>query len=226
MKTNDFIKNFRNAFGDYELPVAIWYSDKAVVPEEKTVGCFIKDLKPAREGGIVSLSVNSISCRGGKVYCGFAEPASTIPSFVSETERYKQTPEMVSEFILDLNMPDKSKLFINFASIGQLENFDNIEALVFFATPDVLTGLVLVVYDTNEPDAVSVPFGSGCSSMISHAVVENQNNGNRVFIGLFDPSVRPRVEPNILSLSIPMSRFKKMYHTFNKSCYGSNAWKK
>lgn len=228
MDKNEFIRNFKNAFGNYELPVAIWYSKKAVVQEEKTRGCFIKYLKPAREGNIVSLSLETVSCPGAKAYCGFTEAAPFIPTFVSEKERYKKTPEMVTDFIKDLNMPDKSKQYINFASISKIENFDNIDALIFFATPDVLTGLVSwALFDTNEPESVSVPFGSGCSSIVSQTVVENQKNGNRVFLGLFDPSVRSQVEPNILSFAVPMSRFKKMYYTFNESCLnGSHAWKK
>ncbi len=228
MDKNEFIRNFRNAFGNYELPIAIWYSEEAVAQEEKTRGCFIKYLKPAREGNIVSLSSETISCLGAKVYCGFTAPPPFIPSFVSEKERYKKTPEMVTDFIKDLNMPDKSKQFINFASIDRIENFENIDALIFFATPDVLTGLVSwALFDTNDPDAVSVPFGSGCSSIVSQTVVENQKKGNRVFLGLFDPSVRPQVEPNILSFGVPMSRFKKMYYTFSESCLnGRHAWNK
>ncbi len=228
MNKNEFVENFKNAFGDYELPIAIWYSEIAVALEEKTRGCFIKYLKPAREGGIVSLSLETISCPGAKVYCGFTEMAPFIPNFVSEKERYKRTPKMVEDFVRDLNMSDKSRQFINFASIDRIENFDDVEALVFFATPDVLTGLVSwAMYDTNDSDAVSVPFGSGCSSIISQTVTENQKKGNRVFLGLFDPSVRPQVEANILSLAIPMSRFEKMYYTFNESCLkGTHAWSK
>lgn len=35
MDKNEFIRNLRNAFGNYELPIAIWYSEKAVAEEEK-----------------------------------------------------------------------------------------------------------------------------------------------------------------------------------------------
>ena len=135
---------------------------------------------------------------------------------------------MVADFVANLDMPDKSNQYINFASIDQIESFDHIEALIFFATPDVLTGLVSwALYDTDEPDAVSVPFGSGCSSIVSQSVVENRKNGKRVFLGLLDPSVRSHVESNILSLAVPLSRFKEMYLTFNDSCLsGTHAWKK
>ncbi len=228
MNKNQFIENFRNAFGNYELPIVFWYSEQPMVELNKTKGCFIKDLKLAREGGTISLNLDTISCPGGKTYTGFMTLPPQIPNFVSLKERYKETPEMVADFVKDMNIPSKEGLFINFTSIKNIENFDNIEGLLFFATPDVLTGLISwTFFDTNAPDAVSVPFGSGCSSLISQTIVENKQNGYRVFLGLFDPSVRTRVEANILSLAIPMSRFKKMYYTFEKSCLAdSPAWKK
>ena len=44
---------------------------------------------------------------------------------------------------------------------------------------------------------------------------------------MFDPSARPRVELNILSLAIRMSRFLKLYYTINSSCLkGMHAWEK
>lgn len=228
MDKNQFIQNFRNAFGDYELPVAVWYSDSPAAEVIKTRGCFIKDLKPARDGQIVSLSVDAISCPGGKVYTGFSKVPPFLPGFVSEKERYKDTPEMVSDFIVDLNMPSKEGKYINFTSLDNIETFDNLEGIVFFATPDVMTGLVSwTLMDTNKPDAVTVPFASGCSAIVAQIVTENRDKGHRTFLGLFDPSVRPQVESNILSLSIPMSRFKEMYYTFEKSCLkGTHAWNK
>lgn len=228
MNKDIFIDNYRTAFGNYELPIAFWFSDQSLAVSEKTKGCFIKDLKPAREGSLISFSSDTISCGGGKVYSGFMAVPSYIPEFVSTKERYKETPEMVTDFIKGLKINDQTGKYLNFASIDKLENFDKLEGLIFFATPDVLSGLVSwTLFDTNSPDAVSVPFGSGCSSIIAQTVIENQSNGYRTFLGMFDPSVRPQVESNILSLAIPMSRFKTMYHTLSQSCLkGTHAWLK
>ncbi|WP_439185113.1 DUF169 domain-containing protein [Carboxylicivirga taeanensis] len=228
MDKNKFIQDYKRAFGNYELPLVFWYSEQAASPLEKVNGCFFKCLTPVRNGGIVSLNVDTIGCAGGKVYTGFTEAPPFIPPFVSQKEHYKATPEQVSEFICHLNMPGKEGLYLNLASLSQVDSFEGLEGLIFFATPDVLSGLVSwAFYDTNAPDAVSVPFGSGCSATVAQCVVENQNNGQRVFLGLFDPSVRPYVEHNILSMAIPMSRFKTMYTTISQSCLqGAHAWSK
>ena len=99
---------------------------------------------------------------------------------------------------------------------------------MFYATPDMLSGLCgWVFFDTNAADAVVTRFGSGCSSVVSMTIVENARQGQRCFMGLLDPSVRPYVGTNELSFTIPMSRFKSMMETM-KECFlfDSHAWKK
>jgi len=228
MNKEQFIQNYRNAFGDYELPIVFWYSEEPVALAEKTRGCFIGNLKTARKGQFYSLSADTISCPGGKIYTGFSAAPPFIGGFVSGKERYKESEALVTDFISNLNMPDRKKAYINFVSIDKVENFDRIEGLIFFATPDVLSGLISwALYDTNKADAVSVPFGSGCSSMISETLVENQKQGHRCFLGMFDPSARPQVDSNVLTLGIPLSRFEKMLVTMEESCIqGTHAWKK
>lgn len=223
-----FIENYKNAFGNYELPIAFWYSDESSYKPEKTKGCIISILKSAREGKIVSLSKDTIACPGAKLYAGYVKPPPFLGSFISEKERYKESPELAEEFMNDLSIPSKTDKYINFVSINKIESFEKVEGLIFFATPDVLSGLVSwVLYDTNNSDAVTVPFGSGCSSIVAQVVLENQNEGQRTFLGMFDPSARPHVESNILTLAIPMSRFKKLYHTFESSCLqGTKDWNK
>lgn len=84
---------------------------------------------------------------------------------------------------------------------------------------DILTDLVAwTFFDTNERDAVSVLFGSGCSAVVSQVLVENGKGGKRNFLGLFDPSVRLWVEEDILSFGIPYSRFREMYETMESCC--------
>ncbi len=228
MNKSSFISTYKEAFGDYELPIGIWYSEEPAGELNKTKGCFIKDLKPARQGQVISFNPESVACPGGKLYCGFTKMPPFVPKFVSEKERYKASQELVTNFVEELCIPNKADAYLNFASISTLDNFDNLEGLIFFATPDVLSGLVSwAQFDTNDAASVSIPFGSGCSSIIAQTIVENQNNGQRTFLGMFDPSVRPQVESNILSFAIPMSRFVTMYNTMNQSCLsGAHAWLK
>lgn len=151
-----------------------------------------------------------------------------IPTFVSLKEKYKITPESVIEYIKEMGVKRASKTYIHFARIDKLDSFDNVEGLLFLATPDILSGLCAwAYYDSNASDTVAAPFASGCGTVITLTVNENRAGGHRTFLGFFDPSVRPYVESNLLSFTIPMSRFREMYETMRQSClYGTHAWGK
>jgi len=229
MEVQVFIKNYKEAFGDTpKLPIVFWYSDTPINEIEKVNGCFFKGLQQVHEGVPISLNAETIGCGGGKFYTGFIDMPEMIPNFVSLKEKYKQTPQMVLDFIDYLQVPRTEFNYLNFARIDKIDSFENIEGLIFFATPDVLSGLATWAYfDNNSEGTVTSTFGSGCSAVITQAVVENRINGKRTFLGLFDPSVRPHVEANELSYVIPMSRFTEMYETMRESClFDTHAWKK
>lgn len=229
MEIKTFIENYREAFGSKaELPLVFWYSDQPVAETAKINGCLFKCMDEVRAGNPVSLHAANIGCGGGQFYTGFIDFPDRIPGFVSLKERYKQTPAMVSAFIDELGVPRAAKQYLNFARIDKVDSFDELEGLLFLATPDILCGLTTWAYfDNNASDGATSLFGSGCSAIVTQAVVENQKQGRRTFIGLFDPSARPYFEPNILSFVIPMVRFKEMYHTMTDSClFGTHAWGK
>ncbi|MBP5509234.1 MAG: DUF169 domain-containing protein, partial [Prevotella sp.] len=189
---------------------------------------FFKGLQAAREGTPVSLSVDVIGCGGGKLYTGFSDMPERVPGFVSLKEKYKKTPEMVVDYIQGLGMKRTEKPFLNFVRIDKVASFEGTEGVLFYATPDMLSGLCgWAFYDSNKPDAVVSLFGSGCSTVVSMTVVENERQGHRCFLGLFDPSVRPWVGKNELSFTIPFSRFVQMMDSMRDSfLFGTHAWEK
>lgn len=227
MDARQFIDNYREAFGDNAgLPITFWYADRAIADPEKVNGCLFKVFAQVREGRKVSFDNETITCGGGRFYTGFDEMPERVPNFVSIKERYKKTPEMVIESISRLQVPRTDRKYLNFSRIDQADALDMAEGVVFFATPDILSGLVTwTCFDNNSDDAVTALFGSGCSAIVTRAIIENRRNGRRAFIGLFDPSARPHFEEDILSYAIPMSRFREMCLTMRESClFGTQAW--
>ena len=118
MDAKEFASAYGEAFGPAAgLPLLFWYSDGPVRAVPKVEGCFFKALAEAREGSAVSLNAANIGCGGGKFYTGFAPMPPFVPAFVSQKEHYKQTPEMVLEFIGRLGVPEASGAWLNFARI-------------------------------------------------------------------------------------------------------------
>lgn len=229
MEVSEFTAAYTEAFGPAaRLPLVFWYSAEPLRAVPKTEGCFFKALAGACGAEPVSLNAGNIGCGGGKFYTGYAPMSEYVPDFVSQKEHYKQSPDEVRSFVGRLDVRPASGTWLHFARIDTVGSFEGKEGVLFFAVPDVLSGLVSwASFDGDRDDAVAAPFGSGCSSVVTQAVRENRNGGKRCFLGLFDPSVRPWVEADELSFVVPMTRFREMCGTMPASClFGTHAWKK
>ena len=66
-----------------------------------------------------------------------------VPGFVSLKEKYKKTPEMVVDFVNELQIPKADKAYLHFARIDKIPSFDEVEGVLFLPTPDILSGLVV-----------------------------------------------------------------------------------
>ena len=134
----------------------------------------------------------------------------------------------IISFIQQIGVLKAEKKSLHFARIDRIESLKEVEGVVFIANPDMLSGLTTwAYYDNNAEDGVVSMFGSGCSCIVTQATIENRKGGKRTFIGFFDPSVRPYFEPDKLSYTIPMSRFREMCGTMRQSClFDTHAWGK
>lgn len=221
-----FLQRYREAFGDgVPLPVAFGYSDTPVEEIRKIPRCMIGAIRKVCDGLALTLSVDNVLCGGGSLYTRFAPMHERIPRFVSEQEHYKQTPEQVKMYVSRLGISLTEKPYLNFVRMDKLTSLDDAEGILFFATPDVLSGLCSwAFYDNDADDAVCTRFASGCCSIVTFAVNENRKQGRSCFIGMLDPSARPLVPANELTFVIPMHRFNEMMQTMEKSALFQKAY--
>jgi uncharacterized protein (DUF169 family) len=235
----DFIALWRRFFNDAELPLASYYTNEERQAELVKPGsvprCVIAAISLAREGKTLCFDAESIGCFGGKRYLGFRE--DTRPDFEYflscgipgklEGERYKKTPEIVARSVKLAPSFKAPARFIVFKRWDLLEESDEPEVVIFFAVPDVLSGLfTLAGFDEIEPNIVFTPFGSGCSSIVQYPYLEKASTRPRAVIGLFDVSARPYVSKSTLSFSVPMPKFERMVQNMEESFLTTNSWKK
>ena len=226
MTIQEFIIKFREAFGDAApLPVSLAYGATPAGEVKSVPKCMIGAVSKVRYGDSLTLCADNVLCGGGALYTAFRPMPERVPVFVSEVEHYKKTKEMVKDYVDSLGITLTDKPYLNFVRVDKLSSWDDAEAMIFFATPDILSGLCTwSFYDNNDSDAVTTLFASGCASIITFAVNENQNCGRRCFLGMLDPSARPLVPENELTFTIPMSRFKEMLDTMNDSALYQKAF--
>lgn len=226
MTVQEFITRYKEAFGESApLPISLAYSNAPAAELKNVPRCMIGAISKVRGGESLTLCAQNVLCGGGGLYTAFKPMPERVPVFVSEVEHYKQSKEMVQDYIDSLHIGLTEKRYLNFVRADKLSSWNDAEALIFFATPDILSGLATwAFYDNNSPDAVTTQFASGCASIITFAVNENRSNGRRCFLGMLDPSARPLVPENELTFTIPMSRFREMLTTMNNSALYQKAF--
>jgi hypothetical protein len=144
-----------------------------------------------------------------------------------EGERYIRTPEMVRTLTQNQKMIPAEGRNLVFKRWDLLTESDEPEVVIFFATPDMLSGLfTLATFDQTEPNATFTPFGAGCGSIIHYPYLEKDAQRPRAVIGLFDPSARPCVASNILTFAVPMVKFEKMVGYMDESFLITPTWDK
>ena len=116
--------------------------------------------------------------------------------------------------------------YIVFKRFDQLTPLDNPAAVIFLATPDVLSGLfTLANFDQPLGDGVIAPFGSGCGAIVHQPWFQNEADNPKAVLGMFDASARPCVPKEILSFSVPMKKFEKMVGYMDESFLITDTWK-
>jgi hypothetical protein len=233
-----FASLWQRYFNDAELPIAFYYTDKEAHAEPVKPGslprCIIGALSHVREGKSLSFDAHSIGCFGGKRYLGFAD--KIMPNFEYflscgipgklEGERYKKSPELVKDFVKYAHIFKAPARFIVFKRWDMLDRADNPEVAIFFARPDVLSGLfTLANFDQAEPNGVFCPFSSGCGSIVQYPYLERDAEHPRAVLGMFDVSARPFVPGNILSFSVPMKKFLSMLDNMEESFLITRSWR-
>jgi hypothetical protein len=144
-----------------------------------------------------------------------------------EGERYKQTPELVKEMLQRMPPFEAPGPIVVFKRWDHLEEGDEPAVVVFFATPDVLSGLfTLANFEEANLEGVIAPFGSGCSSIVYHPYQELGSARPRAVLGMFDVSARPCVPKNVLTFAVPWPKLVRMVGQMDESFLITGSWHK
>lgn len=233
-----FIRDWNTYLPGAELPITFWYGKGEHLEPVRTGAdhlCFIAQLGAVRNGNTRCFNIDSIRCFGGKRYLGFSDTimdgfeyflSCGIPGKL-EGERYKKNPELVKKYLESMPPRPAPAECLIFKRWDKLEEADEPEVVIFFATPDMLSGLyTLAVFDCPEPEAVICPFGPGCGTIAYWPLREAEREAPRAVLGMFDVSARPCVPPATLSFAVPMQRFSEMVHNIPESFFITGSWDK
>ena len=232
-----FTRLWDKFFNGAPLPICFYYTDdlagRQVLAPAKGHTCFVGQLARVRAGETLVFDGESLGCMGGKRYLGFTQ--DVMPNFEYflscgipgrlEGERYKKSPQIVREVMKRYPALPAPARYVVFARWDRLEQADEPQVVIFFATPDVLSGLfTLSGFDEVDANTVIAPFGAGCATIVQYPYLETLSDRPRSVLGMFDVSARPFVPAPVLTFATPMAKFQRMISNMEESFLITGSW--
>ena len=219
-----------------EEPLGIAWTDRApersITPKAGVHSCVINWLRRARKERIpVHFTREGLNCGGGWHYLGWTVPApERILKFVTSGfdgeggEHYLHGPEDMRRFLDDLDMKEAEP---SLCVAQPLTMFAEGEAqlAVFHAPMELLNGLCgLAFFALKDVHAVSMPFGSGCASIFAWPLRHMRLGEKKAVLGGADPSCRPFMGMDEMSLAMPMDVLRMMLESAPGSFLTGKTW--
>jgi uncharacterized protein (DUF169 family) len=172
-------------------------------------------------------------CLGGAYFLGFMPEqlefnvhyvSTGIPG-VLEGERYLSSPSVTRQFYTGIAPRPAPKDFCVFKPLSQFGDRETPELVIFFARPEVLSGLhQLATFVTGDFHAVQSPFGSGCANMVTWPLKYLAEGTLKAVLGGWDPSDRPFMKTDELTFSVPLALYQMMLDRWRDSFLTASAW--
>ena len=217
-------------------PVAVLWQeempDEAIHFQEGKWGCVVALIKAASKGRVAVATNDTTVCLGGKAGTGFQGYErgwieyflSTGNDSIPKSERYKKTPELARNFTETIPRVTAGKCLV-MKPLEMVAEGERPECIVFLVNADQMSGLVtLANYDQATQNNVEVHFASGCGQALLYPLSAEQKGEKTCYIGLTDPSARKVTGKDLLSFSIPYSRFLEMEQEADGSFLTTDTW--
>ncbi|ACS81601.1 DUF169 domain-containing protein [Maridesulfovibrio salexigens] len=203
----------------------------------KTFSCVIGNIWLARKKrGAAYISAEEYGCPGGVYYCSMMKPhLRFIEHYVStgfegtplHGERYMSNPDAMREFMLKVNPRKAPAKYCIFKPLSQFSDAEKPEFVIFFARPEILTGLFTqTVFTTGDMECVVSPFGAGCTNILGWPLYYKEQGLEKAVLGGMDPSARKFMKTDELTFTVPLGLYEKMLAALPDSMFNHETdWK-
>ena len=172
-------------------------------------------------------------CLGGAFYLGFLKPqlefiahyiSSGIPNQI-QGEHYLESADISRRFFQEVDPRPAPARYCVFKPLGQFASSEEPELVIFFARAEIVCGLnQLAVFVTNDFEAVSSPFGAGCTNMVTWPLKYQAEGKLKAVLGGWDPSDRKFMKPDEISFTVPFEMFCRMVSRWMESFLKTPTW--
>jgi len=138
-------------------------------------------------------------------------------------ERYLPSPESMRSFLKQVDPRKAPAKYCIFKPLSLFSGDEEPEFVIFFARPEVLTGLFThTTFTTGEVDCVASPFGAACTNILAWPLYFKEKGVEKAVLGGFDPSARKFLKYDELTFTVPLSLYKKMLKALPESMFNQN----
>jgi len=172
-------------------------------------------------------------CVGGSFYLGFHRPQLDFISYFVSTgvpgridgERYLPSPEATKRFFSEISPRPAPARFCVFKPLSQFKKNEMPEIVTFFARGEVMSGLcTLATFVTEDFEAVSSPFGAGCSHIVTWPLHYLKQGKMKAILGGWDPSERRFMKTDEMTFSIPYEMYLLLLEKWEESFLLTETW--
>lgn len=196
----------------------------------KTFSCVMGNIWLARKKHCAAyISSEEYGCPGGVFYCSMMKPnLRFIEHYVTtgfegtpiQGERYLPSPEAMRTFLDKVNPRKAPGKYCIFKPLSLFTDSLEPEFVIFFARPEVLTGLFTqTTFTTGDVDSVASPFGAGCTNILAWPLFYREQGMEKAVLGGFDPSARKYMKTDELTFTVPLSLYQKMLEALPESMF-------
>lgn len=173
-------------------------------------------------------------CPGATFYLGFMKPYLNMhPHFIStgipgilEGERYTDSLEAAKDFFDSIDPPTAPARYCVIKPIGQFSGDEKPLVVIFFARPEVISGLFsLAAFLNRDYESVRTPFGPGCAGLVTWPVKYLNRESGIAVIGGFDPSCRKFLKTDEMTFAVPLKMYYDMLNRWEESFLKQSEWK-
>lgn len=192
--------------------------------------CVIGNVWLARKKkGAAYISEQEYGCPGGIYYTAMQKPnLRFIEHYVTtgfegtpvHGERYLPSPEAMRKFLAEVEPREAPGKYCIFKPLSLFADDEQPEFVIFFARPEVLSGLfTLTTFTTGEVDCVASPFGAGCTNILGWPLYYQEKGEEKAVLGGFDPSARKYMKTDELTFTVSWDLYQKMLQAVSESIF-------
>jgi hypothetical protein len=233
-------EKLKESFGLKFFPIGMYYSDQrpenATGFKSKGNGCIVPLIFTSAKSKTVAIDKNTTGFECSAFFLGYKDwifPG--IECFLSDGivfgrggERFIKTAKQAKAFLKSYVPNEINSKVTIFKPLQEFKENENPEIVIFFVTPDELSGLVYLLHfnSPEKDDIVITKMHSGCGSVVTLPMKYKSEGKNKVVFGMHDISARLRIPKELMTLTMPYNLLLDMYSNIDKSFIITDNWKK